>query len=128
MVSQTSVSELLNRVQQLSATDFDLFFEKVNKLRLVKTADLVAKKEQKLLQQINAHMPASIEHRFALLVAKRDLQMLTEAEYAELLQLTEKVEQFQTRRLKLLVELANLKGMTLPNVIEHYQLHPKPVN
>ena len=126
MVSQTSVNELLKGVQQLSAEDFDLFFKKVSSLRS-KSGNKDFAKEQALLEKINAGMPLALEQRFAQLIAKRDLETLTDAEYQELLQLTEKSEELQTNRLGYMLELAQLKGMTLPQVVKHYKLHPKPI-
>lgn len=126
MVSQMSVNELLKGVQQLSAEDFDLFFKKISSLRS-NSGNKDSAKEQALLEKINAGMPLALEQRFAQLIAKRDLEMLTDAEYQELLQLTEKSEELQTKRLGYMMELAQLKGLTLPQVVKQYKLHPKPI-
>ncbi len=126
MVSQTSVNELLKGVQQLSAEDFDLFFKKISSLRS-KSGNKALAKEQSLLEKINARMPLAMEQRFAQLIAKRDLETLTDVEYQELLQLTEKSEELQTNRLGYMMELAQLKGLTLPQVVKHYKLEPKPI-
>ena len=128
MVSQTSVNELLKGVQQLSAKDFDVFFKKISKLHSEQGTNSLTTRERRILNQIKANMPDVMEHRYALLIAKRDLRTLTDSEYEELLLLTDKAEAHQTKRLHLMAELAQLMELTLPEVLAHYKLQPQPLD
>lgn len=73
--------------------------------------------EATLLQQINAPLPAVIQQRYTELIALRRKERLTPEEYAELLQLSDHVEAFQTQRVAYLAQLAQLRGKTLPQVM-----------
>jgi len=101
-----SVNELIKTVGQLSVEEFQLFYAKI--------------------QAIRAQTPFSRKKqiRFNYLIAKRDLYTLTETEYEELLSLTEAFEKYELHRLKLLTKLADLRKITLPEVIDYYNIRP----
>ena len=125
MGSQTSVNELVKGVQQLSTEDFDLFFKKISKLRVVKTESSLTKHEQDLLHQIRNILPPDFKKRFFGLAEKRDSRSITEAELAELLELTGQYEQYDLARLRLMIELANSRGISLPDLVKQFKLYPK---
>jgi len=68
---------------------------------------------------VNAPFSRKKQLRFHYLIAKRDLHTLTEEEYHELLSLTQAFEKYELRRLKLLTKLADIKKITLPEVIDY---------
>ena len=123
-VSQTSVNELLQVVQQLSTKDFDLFFKKISKLQVVKAESGLTKHEQDLLRQIKNILPPNFKKRFFELVEKRDSRSTTEVELAELLELTGQYEQYDLARLRLMIELANSRGISLPDLVKQFKLYP----
>ena len=82
------------------------------------------KKEATLLAKINTPFAHKKKHRFNLLIAKRNAKILSSTEYEELLVLTEDFEKYELRRLKLLGKLADLKKISLPEVISFYELFP----
>jgi hypothetical protein len=125
MVTQTSVNELLKGVQQLSAEDFDLFFKKISKLQVGKAESSLTKHEQNLLSQIRNILPPDFKKRFFDLVEKRDSRSITEIELAELLDLTGQYEQYDLARLRLMIELANSRGISLPDLVKQFKLCPK---
>jgi len=84
----------------------------------------LTQKENKLLQKIKQPFSTKKNKRFTFLITKRDAQTLTPEEYQELLLLTEAFETYELRRLKLLTKLADLKKISLPEVINLYKLHP----
>jgi hypothetical protein len=59
-----------------------------------------------------------------LLVAKRRAEVLTPEEYDELLRLTDEVEAHDTRRVENLVKLAQLRQVTLDQLMEDLGLRP----
>jgi hypothetical protein len=125
MVSQTSVNELLKGVQQLSAEDFDLFFKKISKLRSKKSENDLTPQEHNLLNQIRNILPPDFKKRFFELVEKRDSRSITEVELDELLSLTDQYEQYDLARLRLMIELANSRGTSLPELVKQFKLYPK---
>ncbi len=126
MVSQISINELLEGVQKLSAEDFDLFFKKIQKLRTEKESVHLSDFERSLLERIKAGLPLQFKKRFFHLTGKRDEETLTPTEYEELLELTEKYEQYELDRLRLMVQLAESRGITLPDLVKQFNLSPQP--
>ncbi|MEM6321039.1 MAG: hypothetical protein AAF960_25460 [Bacteroidota bacterium] len=122
------IKELIKEVKQLNATEFEAFYRQLETLRSQKVSGLAAEKEQQLLEKINTPFTKKKNIRFNLLIAKRDTKTLTEGEYQELLELTESFENYELRRLKLITKLADLKKISLPEVINFYQLHPSENN
>ena len=85
---------------------------------------MVTQKESKLLKDIRLPFSSKKRERFNHLITKRDTKSLNKEEYEELLVLTEAFEKYELRRLKLLAKLADLKKVSLPEVINLYKLHP----
>ena len=84
----------------------------------------ITQKENNLLQKIKQPFSAKKNTRFNFLIIKRDAETLSSEEYQELLLLTENFESYELERLKLLTQLADLKKISLPEVINFYNLHP----
>lgn len=119
-----SVNELLKTVRQLSVEEFQLFYAKIQAIRSQKTPTDISEQEKKVLTKVNAPFSRKKQIRFHYLIAKRDLHTLTETEYQELLELTKAFEKYELRRLKLLAKLADIKKITLPEVIDYYNIRP----
>ena len=117
-----SVNELLKTVRQLSVEEFQLFYAKIQAIRSQKTPIDISEQEKKVLTKVNAPFSRKKQIRFHYLIAKRDLHTLTEEEYRELLSLTQAFEKYELRRLKLLTKLADIKKITLPEVIDYYNI------
>lgn len=118
------IKELIKGAEQLNSSEFEVFYRKLQTLRLQKMPDSTAEKEQKLLKKIKTPFTKKKNLRFNLLIAKRDAQSLNKEEYQELLVLTEAFEKYELRRLKSIAKLADLKKISLPEVINLYNLHP----
>jgi hypothetical protein len=74
--------------------------------------------EADLLLKINEGLPTSTRQRYAELIARRQAETLTDAEYAELLELTQQVEAYQARRVACLAELAQLRKVPLATLAD----------
>jgi hypothetical protein len=55
---------------------------------------------------------------------KRNQEILTESEYQQLLELTEQVEKYQAQRLEYLTKLAQMRKLSLTNLITQMGLQP----
>jgi hypothetical protein len=124
MDNQITIPELLTRVTQLSAYEFEEFFNKLQSLRGQKISSDGLSEENKLLKQIKMGLLSSKQLRFEYLIARRDARSITEKEYNELLKLTDDIERNDVLRLKRIAKLADLKNMSLPEVVEAYHLTP----
>ncbi len=112
-----TVNELIKNVGQLSVSDFEYFIQKIEALRATKLSPEKTP-AQKILEKINTPFKRKKQLRFNFLIAKRDLESLNSAEYQELLVLTEDFEEYELNRLKLIAKLADLKKVSLPEILK----------
>ncbi len=124
MDNQITINELLKSVGQLDTREFEEFFMKIQSLRAQKIPSDVRSEENKLLKQINAGLLSTKQVRFEYLVARRDAGTIMEQEFNELVTLTEEIEKNDTLRLKRIAKLADLKKMSLHDVVDFYKLRP----
>ena len=124
MDNQITISELLKSVGQLDTREFEEFFMKIQSLRAQKIPSDIRNEENKLLKQINTGLLSPKQIRFEYLIAHRDANAMTEQEFNELLKLTEEIERNDVLRLKRIAKLTDLKNMSLPDVVDFYNLRP----
>jgi hypothetical protein len=74
--------------------------------------------------QISQVILPDLQSRFDALVAKRQGLTLTEAEQVELLQLTDQIEQQDAQRVEALGRLAQLRGRSLPEIMQDLGINP----
>jgi hypothetical protein len=75
-------------------------------------------RERFLLDKINQTVLGKEEtKRYQLLIHKLEFETLTDTEHAELMELADKEEKIRYERLTYLVELAQLKSITLPELM-----------
>ena len=115
--AQLPIEELLQAVGQLSQTDLERFVQQALILRAQRQAPSLPRAEAELLQKANQSIPAEIQRRYDALIAKRKAETLTPEEYAELLQLTDRVENLAAQRVTYLTELAQLRHTTLSELM-----------
>lgn len=73
--------------------------------------------EADLLQRINAGPTEEVWRRYHALVAKRRAETLSPAEHAELIELSDRIEEANAQRISHLVELARLRGQSLATLM-----------
>jgi hypothetical protein len=82
------------------------------------SADVLTVAETDLLLEINRGIPEQIHERYETLLEKRDDEALSEAEYRELLDLSNQIEGFGVSRIEALVKLAILRQVPLPKLMD----------
>ncbi|HYW19495.1 MAG TPA: STAS/SEC14 domain-containing protein [Nodularia sp. (in: cyanobacteria)] len=115
---QLSSDDLLKAVEQLNQADLKQFISQVIALQAQRTAPSLMQQESELLLKINQGISVEIQNYYNDLIAKRDIETLTDEEHRELLSLTEQIEKQQAQRIEYLVELANLRGISLNALME----------
>ena len=123
---QVEIDQLLNAALQLPHAELDQFVKKLLSLRRQSEIPKLPARESELLLKINQGVPAQLQQRFDQLVEKRRDNALNPDEYQELLALTEQVEQFDVERLQWLIELAQLRGLTLDELMQQLGIKPRP--
>lgn len=111
--SQLSSDDLLRAAEQLSDSAFECFVLEVNALSARRKARQ-SQAEADLLRKIDRTVPSALQMRYDELIARWQAELLTEQEYAELVQLTRQMEKLEAERLAHLASLARLRGVSLP--------------
>lgn len=81
------------------------------------------KQESTLLQKINRGLPTTVQRRYDELQAKLHAETISTDEYQELLKLIEKAELADAARLQALLELAQLRQVSLGEVMNQLGIH-----
>jgi histidyl-tRNA synthetase len=113
-----SVDELLNAVDELSEPDLEHVFDRVLWLRARRKAPVLEPEETQLLLEINRGLPTVLLQRYQVLRERREDETLTEAEYEELLQLSDQIEVLGANRLEALAKLADLRQVPLVQLMD----------
>jgi len=83
--------------------------------------------ELMLLQKINQPISLATQTRYHQLRNKLHAATLTPEEHQELLTLTDTIEQAEADRLQALIELADLRRVALPELMQQLNLQTPPV-
>lgn len=124
--SRIAFGQLLEVAVKMPAPELERFMGQLMALRTHQRAPRLSDPESELLVKINQGVPAELQNRYDELVAKRQKGHLTEAEYTELLALTEQVEELDARRVGYLAELARLRNTNLKSIMQDLGIAPPP--
>jgi len=80
--------------------------------------------ESELVRQINASLSTIEWERYRILLAKRDAETLNAAEQAELIALSDQIENANVRRMQAVAELARVRKTTVPALVATLGLSP----
>ena len=127
MVMTSSVATLFHEAERLDNRSLDSFIEHILSLRVQRKTSDKQKEEADLLQKINKSLSIQEIDRFNFLNEKHSEEDITEQEYAEYLVLIKKIEKLNVKRLKYLISLAQLRNMTLLEVMKQLGLS-NPIN
>ncbi len=119
-----SSDQLLSAARQLPRREFDQFVTRVLSLRAERGAPVLPTAESELLLKINYPVPDDLQRRYDELLARRDARTLTSEEHEELLALTDQIELLEAERMKRLIELAQLRRITLDELMNQLGLQP----
>ncbi|NOX63846.1 MAG: hypothetical protein GXP42_18165 [Chloroflexi bacterium] len=80
--------------------------------------------EADLLSKINRGAPPEKQKRYRELIAKRQGGTLTPEEHQELLELGDEMERLEAKRLKYLSQLAEIRGVSLTQLVTELGIRP----
>ena len=115
--AQISSDELLQAVKQLNPDELSKFVNQVLMFRAEQNSTVLSKTESDLLKTINEHLADESQARLHVLTQKRLDESLTPEEHQELLTLTAQAEALNVKRLEKLANLAQLRGVTLTQLM-----------
>ncbi len=115
--AQVSTDALYEAVKQMPNSELDVFLQHVLSIHAKRRAPHLSHTESELLLRINEPIRAMTQARFDELVGKRDAGTLTQDEHSELLALIDEIELRDADRVAALVELAQVRGVSLDEVM-----------
>lgn len=128
VVSEVNIdlNKLLEGVAQLDLGELEQFAFNVNALVARRKAPSLPKREAELLQQVNQGLPLATRQRYTMLNQKLLDETLTPEENQELAVLIEQIERSDVERLARLIELAQLRGVSLDALMAQLGIRRTP--
>lgn len=120
------INELIGGVAQLETQEIEQLLSTLSLMLAQRKVPSLPARESTLLQKIGEGLPDNIQHRYDDLQRKLLAAQLTDDEHEELLNLIDIAEQADADRLQALIELAQLRAVTLDQVINQLGIHPPP--
>ena len=119
---------LLKDVAQMPLPEIERFVQSVHALITQRKSTDKTYQDRLLLRKINETiLGATKTKRYQLLVQKLEAETISDSEYKEFMQLAEEEETIRYERLIYLVELAQIRSITLPQLMENLGLN-RPAN
>ena len=121
---QVESDQLLNAALQMPDDEFQHFVTKLFTVKARTRTPTLSERESDLLPRINQGLSATEAKRMRTLIGKRQSYAITETELQELMGLTDESERLNVERMKALLELAQMRGVTLDEVMKQLQIRP----
>ena len=118
-----STEQILSAMAQLSLPELEEVFDQVLTLQAERKASHLSAEESNLLFRINRGLPPELRGSISALQTKRENGSISDSEYEELTQLTDQSEELHAERVVALAELAKLRGVSLPVLMEQLRIH-----
>jgi preprotein translocase subunit SecA len=115
------IDDLISGVSSLETTEIELFMQKLGQLIARRKTPSASEQETILLTAINQAIPQKLQIRYTEMVEKLENETMTPTENKAFLKLVEKMETQNAKRLQHLLELSQLRGVSLDTVMS--QLH-----
>jgi hypothetical protein len=113
-----SLDELIKAADRLDETDLNSLIKQVVYLRARRKTPVLPEEEAQLLLKINQGLPANLTAQYQILREKREAESLTDLEHNNLIQLSTQIEQIGAQRLEALAHLAQLRQVSLLDLME----------
>jgi len=123
---QIETDQLLEAALQMPRDELETFVIRLFTLKATQEAPSLSEREAEILLQINQGLPSAVQERLNELIDQRNARTIRAKELRELKKLTDRVELLDAERLKLLTELAHLRGVPLRKLINQLGLTPVP--
>jgi ERCC4-type nuclease len=119
-----SLDELLKAANELDEPELDRLIHQVAVLRVSRKSQVLPEEEAQLLQQINQGIPTDLRAQYQVLRAKCEAETLTEPEHHSLIQMSCQIEQLGAQRLEAMATLAQLRQVSLTELMQSLGIQP----
>jgi hypothetical protein len=124
--SEIDAQSLLTSISQVSVNELEFFFREINALITRKKATDKDYRDRALLTKINQTVLPKIKaERYMSLHQKLEYETLSETEHKEFMDLVHQEEILRNKRVKYLIELAQLRAITLPQLMQSLGLNTR---
>jgi hypothetical protein len=120
---ELSTEQIISAMSHLSLPELEQVFNHLLALQAERKAPHLSASESVLLSRINQGLPAELRDRIAVLRAKREDGSITGTEYDELTRLVDRAEELHAERMGALCELAKLRSVRLPVLMDQLGIH-----
>lgn len=121
---QISPEQILSAIQKMPETELDMLIRQVLQIRGQRQAPNLSKTESDLLHRVTHCIPFELQTRFSELVKKRQATTVNELELQELCDLNDRIELLEAARIQDLAQLAQLRSVSLPELMKQLKLTP----
>ena len=116
---------LLRDADKLPVTELEQFLNEIQALLRRKRTQDKSLRERQLLHKINSTVLTDVQtESYQVLVEKLELGMMTDEEHKTFENLANQEEKLRNQRVKYMIELAQLRAVTLPQIMESLGLTP----
>ncbi len=109
---------VLNAIEQMATEDLEAVLSKTRIVWAERFAPHLSIQEEKLFSRIYTSFPSELRRRYDQLNKLRSAENLNDAQHQELIALSDNLEIQHADRLTALIELAELRNLTLPSLLE----------
>ena len=114
----------LTSVSQIPVNELEYFVQELNALITRRKATDKTYRDRTLLSKINTTiLPKNKTERYMSLHIKLEAETISESEYQEFMDLVAQEEELRNERVKYMIELSQLRGVTLPQVMSSLGLN-----
>jgi len=115
----------LSIAERIKTDELEMFVRALNSIIASRKTKDASYRQRELLRLINqTALPKENWERYLELAEKLDSETISESERLEFLQLVAEEEALRNERVGLLIELSQLKGITLSALMEELGLYP----
>lgn len=122
--TEIDTQTFLSSVSQIPVNELEYFVRELNALITRRKESNNEYRDRALLSKINqAILPKGQTERYVSLHLKLESETISESEYQEFMDLVAQEEELRNERVKYMIELSQLRGVTLPQVMSSLGLN-----
>ncbi len=123
-----ALDEVLDEVSRLDTPHLEDLLLEVSLMLAERKAPHLSRRESELLMKINQGLSAEVQRRYDELMDKLRNETITSAERQELLRLIDQIEQADAERLQYLIELAQLRNVSVEELMAQLGIQPPAIH
>ena len=123
-IADSNIQSLIGGFSEMPLQDLESFIRELNALVIRNRAVDKEKRDKFLLLKINQSiLPEQIMEHYIFLQEKMEVESLSDTEYKELITLVTKEEKIRNKRFQYLLELSQLRGISLTELMHNLGLN-----